>query len=142
MTDLGSAVYVDANIFIYFIEGSPAFEEPARRFFKLANERRVSLSTSELTIAECLHGAHRLQNKSLAQAYLRLFDDAKMIRLVQVDRSILESAASVGAATRTKLIDAVHIASALSVGCDVFVTNDRSIRAPERLKILTPAEIE
>jgi predicted nucleic acid-binding protein len=142
MIDANSQVYVDANVFIYFIEGSAEFEGRAKRFFNLADDRRASLWTSELTIAECLYGAHRLGSRPLAAAYVSLFDDKDLLRLLPIDRAILKSAAAVGAATRSKLIDAVHLASAVAASCEVFVTNDRSIRAPAGLKVLMLPEVE
>jgi hypothetical protein len=51
MIDSNSQIYVDANVFIYFVEGSAEFEERTKRFFLLAADRRASLSTSELTSA-------------------------------------------------------------------------------------------
>jgi predicted nucleic acid-binding protein len=140
--EANAKIYVDANVFIYFLEGSVRFEEAAKRFFLIADDRNASLSTSEVTLAECLFGAHRLGSDALARAYIDLLDRPALLRLLRVDRAILELAAAMGAKVGAKLIDAIHLASAVSAGCDTFVTNDKSIRAPKGLRIVQLMEIE
>lgn len=47
------------------------------------------------------------------------------LQLIAVDDKVAELAASLGAGYRLKAIDAVHLASAVRAGADLFVTNNR-----------------
>jgi predicted nucleic acid-binding protein len=59
-----------------------------------------------------------------------------MFHLIPIERDICELAAKVGAGQKFKLVDALHFASALEVGCDVFITNDRGIKPASHLKVV------
>ena len=87
------------------------------------------LVTSELTVGECLAGALR-QDRRLAQTYLDLFDRTELLEVADVTRPLVRRAAELGAALRMKLLDALHVATAEALRCEVLLTNDRGIRAP------------
>ncbi len=46
---------------------------------------------------------------------------------------IIKSAAEIGGALRLKLADAIHLASAMAAGCEVFITNDKNIAASNEI---------
>ena len=45
-------------------------------------------------------------------------------------------AAEIAATASMKLIDALHVATAISSGCKFFLTNDRGIRSSEQLEVI------
>jgi predicted nucleic acid-binding protein len=101
-----SRIYADSNTLIYLVEGSPEFLPFAEKLFRYAGEQGIALVTSEITIAECLHGAHRQGSEALAEEYREVFRDLDVFRLVPIVREILERAAKIGAEQKLKLIDA------------------------------------
>ena len=130
-------IYIDANVIIYFLEGSAVFRDRAIELFKYVDAHDIPVLTSEISIAECLYGAYRRGNEAIAEKYRELFhDEIGMFRLIPIERDICELAAKLGAEQKFKLIDALHVASALAVGCDVFVTNDRAIKPAAHLKVV------
>ena len=131
-----SPIYVDANVLIYFIEGSQIFEKAARALFSCVAERDLLMRTSEITVAECLYGTHRLRREVLAQQYQQLFFEIGAVDLIAVDLDILEHAALIGADQRLKLVDAIHLASAVVSGCRTFVTNDKRFRPLNGIEIV------
>ncbi len=133
----GSAVYVDANIFIYFIEGNPLFVEPARAFLSQMDNVGARVITNEITIAECLHRPARGGNLEAIKAYERLFGGDE-IELIALDGALAKRAAMLGGALRLKLIDAIHYLSAMERGCEFFVTNDAQFRSGPKLRVLRP----
>lgn len=74
--------------------------------------------------------------------YLDMFSDADFISLAPVTIEIIKRAAFLGADLNMKLLDAIHVATAESLDCSIFLTNDRGIRAPAgiQLRYLTAEE--
>ena len=50
----GRLVYLDTNVFIYALEGYPAFAEPLAALFRGIDNGTCRAVTSELTLAEVL----------------------------------------------------------------------------------------
>jgi predicted nucleic acid-binding protein len=127
-------VYFDTNVFIYALEREPAFAEAAVAILEDSGGRPF---TSEYTIAECLVGNRRSGgDPQLQEDYLAYFADPESIVTIPVSRGLLVSAARLASELGLKLADAIHVASALSVGCQSFVTNDRKLglRLPDSLE--------
>ena len=87
MTDEATTpiVYIDANPFIYFIDGEENVANQVRPFFKLFAERPGIAMTSELTLAEVLAKARPEARRS----YFNLILWSKAFRLQPVTRDIL-----------------------------------------------------
>ncbi len=129
-------IYVDSNVIIYFIDGDETSQRLAARLFEYAEKRDIELVTSEIAVAECLYGAHKLGRGNSVARFGSLFEDMGLFRLVPVEFDILKEAARFGAAHGMKLIDAIHAATAIEDGCDVLVTNDRGIKSTEALRVV------
>ena len=142
-TDL---IYVDSNIFIYFLEGEESLKEMSLNLFECIEKNSLSLCTSEITIAECLYGAYKKNNTLLVNEYNKLFYgdvfSPGTLCHFPTDKQILERAAQVGAERNLKLIDAIHFATALRVDCGMFVTNDRGIKSAEWLDVVQIVDVE
>jgi predicted nucleic acid-binding protein len=134
-------IYVDANIFIYFVEGSGAERETVIALFEEAAERDAQLVTSEITIAECLHGALKYRDEIAASTYRELLSNGSIVELVTADPVLYEYAALAASTFSLKLIDAIHVASAVIGECDGLLTNDKGIRGPEKLKIIRLSDL-
>ncbi|MBI1867414.1 MAG: type II toxin-antitoxin system VapC family toxin [Methylocystis sp.] len=130
-----SKLYVDANIIIYFIEGNAEIQSVVGRVFVDADGRGIPLVTSDISIAECLHGAYKRKNEQLLELYRSFFADDELIALAPVTASILDLSAQIGADYALKTIDAIHVASAIGLGCDALLTNDKGLRAPKQLAV-------
>jgi predicted nucleic acid-binding protein len=122
-------VYLDANMLIYMIDGT--VEHMARATAIVASFQADSdMFSSEITLGECLRGALRQSNRGSASNYLSVLENEDFITLEPVSLSIIRRAAHLGAELNMKLIDAIHVATAETLRCSVFLTNDRGIRAP------------
>lgn len=133
-------IYLDSNICIYFVEGTPDRQSASRRVFELAEQANVPLITSELALAECLFGAYKQGNEALASHYRDILQDSAAITLIPIDTALLDLAAQIGPQSGLKLVDAIHAATALGTGCDVFVTNDVRIRSLKDLEVVQLVE--
>jgi predicted nucleic acid-binding protein len=135
--DLGAGpVGVDTSIFVYFIEADPRFLPIVRPLFIAADEGRVVLVTSALTLMEVLVMPYRAGDDRLAARYEALLSAAGGVRLIPIDPGTLRAAARIRAVNGTRTPDALQLAAALGAGCTSFVTNDRRLPAIGKLRIL------
>jgi predicted nucleic acid-binding protein len=123
-----SRLYLDTNIFIYFLEAHETYVEAVAEVFKLCETYDIVIFTSEITITECLVHPYRQNNAALIEQYEAFFLSAEnTIGLVPVESSILRDTPKTIAASRLKLVDGIHLTTALALGCNGFLTNDKNI---------------
>jgi len=134
-------LYVDANIIIYFVEGDEAHQKMADALFEYAEENDIALITSEIAVGECLYGAYKRERIESVERFETLFEEVGIFHLVPVEMEIVKRAAQLGARHRFKLVDAVHVASAIETECDAFITNDKAIRSIPDLAVVQLSEL-
>ncbi|OIP13989.1 MAG: hypothetical protein AUK53_05790 [Betaproteobacteria bacterium CG2_30_59_46] len=125
----GATVYLDTNAIIYLTEGNPAFKASIEGLFIEIERAGARLVTSELTFTEVLVLPFRVGNDELVAAYERLLDT--LIEPIPLGRQELFLAAKLRANTpKLRTPDSLHLATAILVGADVFVSGDTGIDVP------------
>ena len=132
-TILGKTVYLDTNIFIYTVEGYAPEEAFLRELLAALEDGRFTAVTSELTLAEVLVKPFELGHEDVAAAYAELLVPSDRLAVLPVDRAILVEAARQRATLGMRMPDAIHVATALTGGCELFLTNDRPLKLPSGL---------
>ena len=136
--DLGPGpTALDTALFIYYIEENEAFLPLVAPIFEDVAAGRRDVVTSSLTLLEVLVVPYRAGNLALAERYEAYLSRSRGVRLVDIDRSQLRTAAQLRAlhpSVRTP--DALQLAAALLAGCTAFVTNDRDLPAVPGLEVL------
>jgi predicted nucleic acid-binding protein len=112
-------IYVDSNVVIRFIEGDAATRAPLEARLRGQSE----LITSHLTRLECRCGPLRTQDQATLALYDAFFA-SKEITLVNVDATVIDRATEFRAALNLRTPDAIHLASAIVGGANVFLTGD------------------
>lgn len=100
------------------------------QMLKAAQDGKVDLFTSVLTIAECTHVEEEKHLESAKLIYMGLLASGKSgIRLVQPVLAIAEKARDLrwigGVSLRGA--DAIHVASAMKMSCDELLTTDQKM---------------
>ena len=72
----------------------------------------------------------------LAARYEALLTRSRGMRFIDLDRTLLRSAAHLRALFSIRTPDALQLAVALSGGCSAYLTDDRSLRRIPGLEIL------
>src|SRR5437764_1410186 len=124
MTDQPPAhfVYIDANPFIYAIEGNDALASPINDFFARLSKCKHAAITSELTLAEVLPKAREQRRRYLdLMIWSGIFDLKPVTREILIDTADYRRTAAVslpdGRSVMPKLPDAIHIVTARQSGC-------------------------
>jgi len=146
MTDNTNAAlaYLDANIFIFFFQGSPSVSERVRHLLEALRNHPGRGVTSELTLAEVLAEPDRPHTPAMKRAYLDLIVWSDFIELVPVSRDVLYESAelrSIHRSARGKkldLPDAIHLTTAIQKRCRYFVSGDDGIKPPNEMTKLSP----
>lgn len=138
----GKRVYLDANVFIYAIEGFRGLEDELRQFFKAVDDGRVTGVTSELTLAEVLVKPFAEGRQRHQETYQRLLHRRSFLQLHEVSREVLITAARMRAKTVLKLPDAIHLATAQSAACDAFLTNDPDFRNAADMPVIMLSDLD
>lgn len=137
-------VYLDANVFIFFLEGNPSASEPVKMLFDALRKHPGSGVTSELTLAEVLAGSEHPRSPLLKRTYLDLIVWSKFIDLAPVNRDVLYESAELRAmhklahGKKLDLPDAIHLVTAIQHKCRYFVSADKGISPPNEMTKISP----
>ena len=137
-----SKLYVHSTPLIYYVEEHFVYEDRMEQILNLVENTSLEAVSSVLTLSEVLvvpvrTGAHRL-----AQRYRSILTDREYCTLVPISEDIAIEAASIRARYRTSTQDALHIATAIEMGCDAILTNDYQLRVVQELDILVLDDLE
>jgi predicted nucleic acid-binding protein len=129
-------IYLDANAFIYAIEGVDDIAALLHSLFATLRSQARSACTSEFTLAEVLPKANAVQRRS----YFTLILHSGLFELLPVTRDILIETADYRKnrarpsfevqGSMPKLPDAIHEVTAIHAGCNTFVSFDRGLKLP------------
>ena len=136
----GKRVYFDANIFIYLMEGLPAFQAQMAEIRACLLNDKTDFVTSELTLCEVLVLPFRQNDTQLVAQYRQLIEDSGAFDLLATNRETYIRASLYRAQFRMKTPYALHMASAVEAGCEVFVTADRGVKGPRGIEVLALGE--
>ncbi len=123
--------YLDTAPVIYLVENVPLLETAARRFLY---ESAALPQASVLTRMECRVQPLREGRKEVLAEFDAFFASLDG-GLLQMGSGVFEKAAELRASLGFRTPDALHLAAAISHGCDVFVTNDRRLARCGEIKI-------
>ncbi len=130
-------VALDTVVFIYFIEEHPRFLPILLPVFESIDSQRIAAVTSSLTLLEVLVVPYRSGNVALAERYEEILGGSRGLRLLDIDRSQLRTAAHLRALySGLRAPDSIHLSAALHGGCSCLVTNDRTLPSIAGLRIL------
>jgi uncharacterized protein len=116
-------VFLDTNIVIYLTEMPPGFGQRAASRIAAAKAKGDTFMINDLTRMECRVRPLRASDGPLLAAYDNFFGSAN-VQVAGVSATICDRAAVIRAIHAFQAMDALHLATAVEHGCDVFLTND------------------
>jgi predicted nucleic acid-binding protein len=127
MLPTAGQVGVDSQVIIYTVEKHPIYAPLLRPFWAVLQVGTLTAAVSELATMEVLVGPLKSSDTVLVTRFDRFFT-RRGVRLEAVSHAVLRRAAELRAATRLRTPDAIHAATALILGCAMFLTNDRDFQ--------------
>jgi predicted nucleic acid-binding protein len=121
-----SRVFLDTNFFIYLVEGTGPRSARARYLLQAFSKRNDEVLTSVMALGEMLVMPLRNGDLALAQQYRRIFR-GQGITLLPFLETAAEAFARIRVDKQIKAPDAIHLATAGTAGCDLFLTNDERL---------------
>ncbi len=137
----GRRVYLDANIFIYALNGFPDYAAILTQLFDSLEAGAFTAVTSELALAEVLIIPFRRHDAVEEGRCRSIFAIRPGFELLPVSMAILEQMARLRAAfPSVRAPDAIHAATAQTAGCQVFLTNDARLKTMPGLHVTLLSE--
>lgn len=134
----GSLVALDTVIWIYEVEAHPDFGPVVHPFFRdRLGAGRNPAGTSLLTLGELLVQPLSAGRTDLADRYRAYLSPSPGFFVWDVTRAVVEVAARLRAGYRLKMLDALHVATAIINRADLFLTNDEGLRRVTEVTVMT-----
>ncbi len=121
-----SRIFLDTNIFIYFIEDEGKLGRMAFELFEKLSLRGDEILTSTLTLGELLVQPMAAGRADLVRRYEEALNSTG-VSLLNFDRAAAREYARVRKDRSIRPPDALQLSVAAAVGCDLFVTNDKQL---------------
>ncbi|MDB9512613.1 PIN domain-containing protein [Kamptonema animale CS-326] len=135
-----STIYVDTSVLIYSLEGNLDYISLLQPLWLKFQAGEIEIVSSELILMEVLVAPFKRAENFLVNAYEQLLFSTRM-RLIPISQSVLRNAAQMRASSNLKTPDALHAATALSINCSVFLTNDKGFRNVPNLPTVILSEV-
>lgn len=134
-------MYLDSNVLIYFLDEDPTFSPAAERLLTLASTGTFRAVTGDLSVTEILVFPLAVGDLPAVER-ISEFLASGLVDVRSHTREAFEVAARIRATHRTSLPDALHVATALTTGCTVLVTNDLRMPSVPGLEVVRLQELQ
>lgn len=122
-------------------EQSPEFGEKAKGILEQVENGTFSAVASAISLTEILVKPIREGNSHLEKQYKLLFTHFPNLNIIPVDNSVAERAAYLRGTYSLKTPDALIVASAISAGAELFITNDLRLEQIKEIKCISLGQI-
>jgi predicted nucleic acid-binding protein len=128
-------LFLDTSPVIYYVEGVSRYYETVRRIFERVGRNEIAAVSSPITLAECLVAPLKQSLPDLVECFKTLLSPPNTNLYVGLD-DLAENAARFCARYGLRLPDGFQFATAISSGCDAFLTNDKKLKRVTELPVL------
>jgi predicted nucleic acid-binding protein len=122
-----SRVYWDSMLFVYILEGNPAFAPKVKAILEEMQRRRDVLCTSVFTLGEVLTGPRKFGHPADVNRTRQFFMNSGRVELLPFSAETSDRYSVIRAAERVEPADAIHLATASEFGTDLFITHDKKL---------------
>ncbi len=132
-----SSIFIDTAPIIYYIEAHKQYGPITKEIVDFLQPEKLTAYTSVISLTEVLVKPFEIGNENLAKEFSIFLTNGRNISLIEINASIAESAAKLrGKYYFLKTMDAIQIASALSIPAETFITNDLSLKQIDELNVI------
>ena len=124
----GKKIALDTVVFIYALEGNDKFGKRAEQIFIAIEQGECKGFASDLVLAELMVKPLQEGKPEIAEEYASELPNFPNLTFLAPTRDIIITAAKLRSNSNLKLIDALHLATAINAGSQIFITNDTAMK--------------
>jgi uncharacterized protein len=127
-------IFLDANVVIYAVEGTPPWGVLAReRIAHFRGRDNWFVITHLVRMEARVHPLARGAASVLLE--YDTFFQAEDVEVFDLSQAVCDRATEIRAAHGFQAVDSLHLAAAIEAGCEVFLTNDARLQGFEGLRV-------
>ncbi len=133
-------IFLDTSQLIYYLQESELYYSHMVHFWE--NYAVCDYVISSITVTEYLTYPYRQGDLKLINGFYT-FIDVMGIQVKAINERIADKAAQIWSEYKFfKTMDALQLATACVIGCDLLLTNDKQLRQFREIKCITLDELE
>lgn len=122
----GTRIYIDTNTLVYFFDKNPIYFKAAAEIIQACDRGEFFGYTGDAAVSELMVHPYQTRNPAEIARGKAFFKRPNFITVLPHTTDIFDTASQFRARGKNlKLIDALHYATAISAGCQFFLTNDK-----------------
>ena len=90
----------------------------------------------DAVIAEVMVHPYKFGNLALIERYKAFFAQEDFLSVLSHDSKAFDLASQLSGTKGMKLVDSLHMATALQAGCSYMITHDKGMKSVERIRII------
>ena len=137
----GQSVYIDANIFIYFLDGEEPFLSKVIPFLEAVMDGDIIGFTGDAVIAEVMVHPYKFGNLSTIERFKAFFAQKDFLTILSHEAKAFDLAAQLSGTKGMKLVDSLHMATAIQEGCSYMLTHDNGMKSVDGIRIIQLSKI-
>ena len=132
----GQRVYIDANVFIFFLAQHSKYFPVVAPIFQACMAQRLFATTGAMAVAEVMVHPYRSGDAQQIAQVKSFFAQKDFLSIVGHDMALFDTASKLAGERKMKLIDAVHYATAVQQDCKFLLTNDHGFSSGPALEVV------
>ncbi len=132
----GKRVYIDTNILIYFFNKQEGYFPLAVLFLEQCANRKILGIVSELVVAEIMVQPYRERNLEGIAQIKAFFGQKDFLHVSEHQAGFISESAMLAGERGMKLIDAMHLHTAMANRCDFFITHDGNFKSTNAMEVV------
>jgi predicted nucleic acid-binding protein len=135
-------LFLDTGALIYYVDANPKYLALMDYIFNSFEVQKIRAVTSPITLAECLVIPIKEKDLVKQQKFIDILTLPEMADFININAEISIQASELRVKYNLKLPDALQIATAISSGCEAFLTNDKQLSRVSELQVIVIDELE
>lgn len=132
-----NTIFIDTAPVIYYIEAHPEFGPLVKEVVNSFQSEKLIAFSSVITLTEVLSKPVEAGDEKLAKKFAEFLKHGRNLNLIEISVGIAEKAGRLrGQYPALKTIDSIQLSTAVDVGADVFLTNDKKLKKIKEIKVL------
>lgn len=141
LTDVKRLAFDTAPL-IYLVEKHPIYHDFVYALMQPVASGHIAAYASLLALVEVLFIPIKQENHLLIAEYEQVLSTSRGFRMVGINTAIAKQTVELRVKYNLKTPDALHLATAIAMKCDAFVTNDLTFKKVSELKIILIDDLE